>query len=102
MSGGQRQRIALARAVVRNPKILVLDEATSALDSKTEAVVLSNLREVGMTLVFATHRIATMRFADNIVVVEGGRIRETGSPEQLIAAGGVYAKLVSASAGVAI
>ena len=102
LSGGQRQRIALARAVVRNPKILVLDEATSALDGKTEAVVLSNLREVGMTLVFATHRIATMRFADNIVVVEGGQIRETGSPEQLIAAGGVYAKMVSASAGVAI
>ena len=97
LSGGQRQRIALARAVVRDPRILVLDEATSALDGKTEAAVLSNLRARQATLVFATHRMANMRLADTILVMVAGRIRESGSHDQLMAAGAVYAGLVASS-----
>ena len=102
LSGGQRQRIALARAVVRDPRILVLDEATSALDGKTEAAVLSNLRARQATLVFATHRMANMRLADAILVMDAGRIRESGSHEQLLAAGGMYAGLVASSQGATV
>ena len=102
LSGGQRQRIALARAVVREPRILVLDEATSALDGKTEAAVLSNLRARQATLVFATHRMANMRLADSILVMDAGRIRESGSHEQLLAAGGMYAGLVASSQGATV
>ena len=102
LSGGQRQRIALARAVVREPRILVLDEATSALDGKTEAAVLSNLRARQATLVFATHRMANMRLADAILVMDAGRIRESGSHEQLLAAGGIYAGLVASSQGATV
>ncbi len=102
LSGGQRQRIALARAVVRDPRILVLDEATSALDGKTEATVLSNLRARQATLVFATHRMANMRLADAILVMDAGRIREFGSHEQLLVSGGIYAGLVASSQGAAV
>lgn len=102
LSGGQRQRIALARAVVRDPRILVLDEATSALDGKTEAAVLRNLRARQATLVFATHRMANMRTADAILVIDAGRIRESGSHEQLLASGGIYAGLVASSQGAAV
>ena len=101
LSGGQRQRIALARAVARDPRILVLDEATSALDGKTEAAVLRNLRARQATLVFATHRMANMRLADTILAMNAGRIQESGSHDQLMAAGGVYAGLVSSSQGAA-
>ena len=99
LSGGQRQRIALARAVVRNPKILILDEATSALDGKTEAALLHNLRERETTLIFATHRMATIRLADNILVMDAGKIKEWGSHEVLSAAGGAYARMLSVSSG---
>jgi len=99
LSGGQRQRIALALAVVREPRILVLDEATSALDGKTEAAVLRNLRARQATLVFATHRMANMRLADTILVMDAGRLRESGSHDQLLAGGGVYAGLVASSQG---
>ena len=102
LSGGQRQRIALARAVVREPRILVLDEATSALDGKTEAAVLSNLRARQATLVFATHRMANMRLADAILVMDAGRIRESGSHEQLLVSGGIYAGLVASSQGATV
>jgi len=102
LSGGQRQRIALARAVVRDPRILVLDEATSALDGKTEAAVLSNLRARQATLVFATHRMANMRLADAILVMDAGRIRESGSHEQLLVSGGIYAGLVASSQGATV
>jgi ABC-type bacteriocin/lantibiotic exporter with double-glycine peptidase domain len=101
LSGGQRQRIALARAVVRDPRILVLDEATSALDGKTEAAVLNNLRGRQGTLVFATHRMANMRTAETILVMDAGRIKESGSHDQLVASGGVYAALVASSGGLA-
>ena len=102
LSGGQRQRIALARAVVREPRILVLDEATSALDGKTEAAVLSNLRARQATLVFATHRMINMRLADTILVMHAGRIKESGPHDQLMASGGMYAALVASSQGAAV
>ena len=95
LSGGQRQRIAIARAILKDPPILILDEATSALDAKSEHLVqqaLSNLMEGRTTLVIA-HRLATVRGADRIVVLDGGEIKETGTHEELLRAGGLYSRL---------
>jgi ABC-type bacteriocin/lantibiotic exporter with double-glycine peptidase domain len=96
-SGGQRQRLALARAVARKPRILLLDESTSGLDGRTEAMVLENLRGLGIALVFATHRVINLRNADTIIVMSGGHISESGSPEDLLTRRGLYADLVNAS-----
>ncbi|MEQ1438527.1 ABC transporter transmembrane domain-containing protein [Fontimonas sp. SYSU GA230001] len=97
LSGGQRQRIAIARAILRDPPLLLLDEATSALDAESEVLVQRGL-EAAMknrtTLVIA-HRLATVRRADRIVVLEQGRIVESGTPTQLIQQGGLYARLAS-------
>ncbi len=96
LSGGQRQRIAIARAILKNPLILVLDEATSSLDAESEALLqqaLENLMANRTTLVIA-HRLSTIRKADLIVVMEGGEVRETGTQEELLVrSGGVYRRL---------
>ena len=104
LSGGQRQRIALARALVRRPAVLVLDEATSALDPETEAGIVSTLKELRgrQTLVSVTHRLATARDADLIVVMAAGRLMEQGRHEALLAQKGVYARLWEQQSGFGV
>lgn len=94
LSGGQKQRIAIARAVLLNPRILILDEATSALDSESEALVQEALERLmqGRTVFIIAHRLATVRRADRILVVEKGQIAESGSHEDLLAKGDRYAR----------
>jgi len=97
LSGGQRQRVAIARAVIRNPSLMLLDEATSALDNSTEKRVIENLERLRCTRITVAHRLSTVRDADLIVVMDKGRIIEQGNHHQLLAAGGLYARLVAAS-----
>ena len=97
LSGGQRQRVAIARAVIRNPTLMLLDEATSALDNSTEKRVIENLERLRCTRITVAHRLSTVRNADMIVVMDKGRIVETGTHNQLLAKGGLYTKLVHAS-----
>ena len=94
LSGGQRQRLAIARALVRQPALLILDEATSALDNLSQAEVSRQLRPLGLTRLVIAHRLSTIRHADRIVVLEAGRIVEEGSFEELSAAGGAFAQLM--------
>jgi len=95
LSGGEKQRVAIARTVLKNPAILVFDEATSALDSKTERGILEALREVarGHTSLVIAHRLSTVVDADRILVLEGGRIAESGSHASLLATGSLYATM---------
>ena len=96
-SGGERQRMAIARTVLRNPPILVLDEATSALDTQTERLVQEALERLaeGRTTIAIAHRRSTVRDAEQIVVLDRGQVAETGTHDELLAAGGRYALLVA-------
>jgi subfamily B ATP-binding cassette protein MsbA len=95
LSGGQRQRVAIARALLKDPRVLILDEATSAVDSETERVIQEALHRLlhGRTSLVIAHRLSTVQHADQILVVEDGRIVERGVHDELVAAGGVYSQL---------
>jgi ATP-binding cassette, subfamily B, multidrug efflux pump len=95
LSGGQKQRTAIARALIRNPRILVLDDALSSVDTQTEDKILNHLREMmqGRTTIFISHRVSTVRNADRIAVLHSGRIVELGTHEELISRNGYYSEL---------
>jgi ABC-type multidrug transport system fused ATPase/permease subunit len=101
LSGGQRQRVTIARAILRDPAILVLDEATSSLDSKSERLVQDAIEKLlpGRTVFVIAHRLSTVRAADQIIVLEQGRIAQRGSHDELMAAGGLYRELVDIQTG---
>ena len=95
ISGGQRQRLMIARAVAPKPKILIFDEATSALDNKTQKQVSESLDSMKCTRIVIAHRLSTIKHCDRIIVIDGGRIIEDGTYDELIAEDGFFAELVA-------
>ncbi len=93
-SGGQRQRLEIARALVKNPSILVMDEATSALDVQTEQTIVNNLQQRNCSCILVAHRLSTIRNCDLIIVLQGGKVVQQGTHEELWEEGGVYGHLI--------
>ncbi len=104
LSGGQRQRIAIARALVNDPRILIFDEATSALDYESERVIQQNMRAIcrDRTVIVIAHRLSTVRACDRIIVLDGGRVAEQGSHDELLRQGGLYARLYALQSGAPV
>jgi len=102
LSGGERQRLSIARALLKDAPVLVLDEPTSALDAETEGLLLGALRALmrGRTTFLIAHRLSTVRHADLIVALDGGRVAEAGTHDELLAHGGLYARLVAIQFGL--
>ncbi|MCP4143135.1 MAG: ABC transporter ATP-binding protein [Chloroflexi bacterium] len=102
LSGGQRQRVSIARAVLKNPPVLILDEATSAVDNETEALIQRSLEKIaiGRTTIVIAHRLSTIRNADRIFVLEHGQLKEDGKHDELVAQKGIYARLWGVQTGL--
>ena len=102
LSGGQRQRIALARAILKNAPILILDEATESVDNETEVLIQKSLSKLTLekTTIVIAHRLSTIKKADNIIVMDKGRIIENGKHQQLLEKGGIYADLWNVQVGI--